>query len=42
LERLDQKPQAAKLLKLTQSLHPELGGPEMKAQFVELLRRCER
>lgn len=42
LERLDQKPQAAKLLKLTQSLHPELGGPEMKAQFIELLRRCER
>jgi hypothetical protein len=42
LERLNQKPQAVKLLKLTQSLHPELGGQEMKAQFIELLKRCER
>lgn len=42
LERLGQKPQAAQLLKLTQALHPELGGPELKAQFVELLGRCER
>ena len=42
LEKLNQKPQAVKLLKLTQSLHPELGGSEMKAQFVELLGRCER
>ncbi|HUY88781.1 MAG TPA: hypothetical protein VMV10_08615 [Pirellulales bacterium] len=42
LERLGQKSQAARLLKLTQALHPELGGPELKAQFVELLRRCER
>lgn len=42
LERLGQKDQAAKLVKLTRALHPELGGPEPKAKFLELLKRCDR
>jgi hypothetical protein len=33
--------QAARVIKLTEVLHPELGGPAMKAKFVELLRRCQ-
>ena len=32
--------QAAKIITLLQLLHPELGGPELKPQFEELLSRC--
>lgn len=31
---------AAELITLTQTLHPDLGGPAMKARFLELLARC--
>jgi hypothetical protein len=34
------KSQAAKIITLLQLLHPELGGPEMKPRFEELLKRC--
>ncbi|MHC4177451.1 MAG: hypothetical protein ACYSWU_08090, partial [Planctomycetota bacterium] len=34
------KTRAAKIITLLQLLHPELGGPEMKPQFEELLKRC--
>ncbi|MCH8922396.1 MAG: hypothetical protein IIA67_04520, partial [Planctomycetes bacterium] len=40
-ERLGDKPQAAKIIKLLQVLHPQLGGPEMKAKFLALLKRCQ-
>ncbi len=40
--RLGNKQQAAKIITLLQLLHPELGGPEMKARFVELLARCRQ
>jgi len=33
---------AAKIIRLTQVLHPELGNPRLKAQFIELLTRCEQ
>ncbi|MEX0939369.1 MAG: tetratricopeptide repeat protein [Pirellulales bacterium] len=39
--RLGEKPEAAKLIRLTQVLHPELGGPEMKPRFEALLARCQ-
>jgi hypothetical protein len=29
------------LITLTQVLHPALGGPELKAKFLELLARCK-
>ncbi len=32
--------QAAKMIELMQLLHPEMGGPAMKARFQELLDRC--
>ncbi len=32
--------QAAKMIELLQLLHPEMGGPAMKARFEELLERC--
>jgi len=38
---LGNKTQAAKIVTLLQLLHPELGGPEMKPQFEELLKRCQ-
>jgi tetratricopeptide (TPR) repeat protein len=40
-ERLGNKAQAAKLITLTQVLHPELGGPQWKPKFLELLARCK-
>ena len=42
LERLNQKPQSLQLIKLTAALHPDMGGPELKAKFMELQKRCER
>ncbi len=39
--RLGNRKQAAKIVTLLKVLHPELGGPAMKRQFVELLRCCE-
>jgi tetratricopeptide (TPR) repeat protein len=33
--------QAAKLIKLTQVLHPDLGDREMKLRFEKLLNECE-
>ena len=38
--RLGNKEQAAKIITLVELLHPELGGPELKAQFVALRARC--
>jgi len=35
------KNQAAKMITLLRLLHPELGGPELKPQFEELLKRCQ-
>ena len=34
--------QAAKIIELVQLLHPEAGGPEMKARFDKLLELCRR
>lgn len=34
--------QAAKIIELLQLLHPEMGGPAMKARFEELLERCRK
>ncbi|MEE8451453.1 MAG: hypothetical protein V3R99_06035 [Thermoguttaceae bacterium] len=34
------KQQTAKMITLLKLLHPELGGPEMKAKFDKLLARC--
>jgi tetratricopeptide (TPR) repeat protein len=39
--RLGNSAQAVRIIKLTEVLHPELGGPEMKTSFVELLQRCQ-
>ena len=33
---------AANVIKVTQALHPTLGGTELKDKFASLLRRCER
>ena len=38
--RLGNKQQAAKIIRLLQLLHPELGGPVLKAKFEALLKRC--
>ena len=38
--RLGNTQQAAKIIELLQLLHPGSGGPEMKARFDDLLRRC--
>lgn len=40
-ERLGNCQRAAEIITLTQVLHPEMGGPEMKAKFEELLKRCK-
>jgi len=37
---LGNKTQAAKIVTLLRLLHPELGGPDMKPRFEELLKRC--
>jgi hypothetical protein len=33
---------AARLIELTQVLHPTLGGPQLKTKFLELLERCRQ
>ena len=38
--RLGDRRQAAKLITLLQLLRPDLGGPEMKRKFEDLLRDC--
>jgi hypothetical protein len=40
-EKLGNKEHAAKIITLTQVLHPDLGGPELKARFQDLLARCK-
>jgi len=40
--RLDNPEQAAKIITLLKVLHPDLGGPEMRAKFEDLLARCRR
>ncbi len=40
--QLGDQERAAKIIRLTQVLHPELGNPKLKAQFIELLARCEQ
>jgi hypothetical protein len=40
-EKLGNKQRAAQIITLTQVLHPDLGGPELKARFLELLARCK-
>lgn len=39
---LGNKQQAAQVIELLRLLHPELGGPEMKARFEGLLERCRQ
>ena len=39
---LGNKQQAAQVIGLLKLLHPELGGPEMKARFEQLLERCRQ
>ena len=39
--RLGKNDRAAKLIKLTRTLHPDLGGAAMQAKFLELLVECE-
>jgi hypothetical protein len=38
---LGQKSRARARIKLTQASHPDLGGAEQKAEFLELLAECE-
>jgi len=38
--RAGDRTRCAKLIELTQVLHPEMGGPAMKKQFLELLAQC--
>lgn len=40
--RLGNPEQATKIITLLQVLHPELGGPELKARFLDLLARCQK
>ena len=40
LHRLGKPDRAANLIRLTQGLHPALGGAAMKARFLELLKKC--
>jgi len=39
---LGNRTQAEKILSLTEVLHPDLGGPVMKAQFIDLFRKTRR
>jgi tetratricopeptide (TPR) repeat protein len=41
-KRLGKPKQTVKMIKLTEAMHPELGGPEMKARFLELLEEAKR
>ncbi len=40
--RLGDPQQAARIIRLLELLHPELGGPELRTQFKDLQRRCEQ
>jgi len=40
--RLGNPQQAARMIRLIELLHPELGGPELRTQFKDLRRRCEQ
>ena len=40
LFELDQKKKAADVIRLTSTLHPQLGGPALKSKFVTLLGKC--
>lgn len=40
--RLGNAEQAAKLVTVTQALHPDLGGPQWKAKFLNLLEQTKR
>jgi TolA-binding protein len=40
--RLGNHDRAARIIELTQVLHPELGGEPLKKQFAELLARCRQ
>jgi len=42
LVELGQRGEAAKLIRLTKVLHPELGGRELKARFEDLLAKARR
>ncbi|MFP6659462.1 MAG: hypothetical protein VB853_14865, partial [Pirellulales bacterium] len=39
--KLGEPAQAAKIIRVTQTIYPELGGGQLQMQFLELLRRCE-
>lgn len=39
-EALGEKDQAAKIIQVTQALHPDLGGAELKQEFEAVLARC--
>ncbi len=41
-QRLGNTPQAIRIIQLTEVLHPQLGGPQMKTRFAELLQRCQQ
>jgi tetratricopeptide (TPR) repeat protein len=38
--KLGNKEQAAKIIELTRTLHPDLGGPDRQKEFLELLQMC--
>ncbi len=40
--RLGNSEQAAKIITVTRALHPDLGGPEWKAKFLQLFERVQR
>jgi len=40
--RMNDKPQAENIIRLLEILHPQLGGPEMKARFDQLREECRR
>ena len=40
--RMNDKRKAENMLKLLELLHPEMGGPRMKAQFDQLKQQCRR
>jgi hypothetical protein len=40
-ERLGDKQQAARVVTVLAGLHPDLGGPALKAKFESLLKRCQ-
>ena len=40
--RMNNKHKAEKMIRLLEVLHPELGGPRMKARFEQLREECRR